>query len=99
MNCPYLFRPENRQILSIVNWCGSGSQRWRLEYRVILSRDSLAAPDPKNIGFGESQHKKVWCHRNVGGTNQISPRQINDVTLVIDIVLVTIVACRITFSL
>ena len=21
VNCPYHFRPENRQILSIVNWC------------------------------------------------------------------------------
>ena len=60
---------------------------------------SLAAPDPKKIGSGESQYKKVWCHRNVGGTNQISPRQINDVTLVIDIVLVTIIACQIIFSL
>ena len=60
-----------------------------------LNLGSLEAPDPKKIGSGESQYKKVWCHWNVGGTNQIYPRQINDVTLVIDIVLMTIIACQI----
>ena len=55
-------------------------------------------PTLKNRVWGISI-QKVWCHRNVGGTNQISPRQINDVTLVIDIVLVTIIAYQIIFSL
>ena len=40
---------------------------------------SLAAPDPKK-GSGESQYKKFDCCRNVGGTNEIMPRLIRDVT-------------------
>ena len=44
-------------------------------------------PTLKNRVWGISI-QKTWCHRNVGGTNQISPQQINDVTLVINIVLV-----------
>ena len=55
---------------------------------------NLTAPDPKKIGSGESQYKKVWCHQNFGGTNQIFPRPINDVTFVIEIVLVTIIRVK-----
>ena len=60
---------------------------------------SLVAPDPKKNRVWESPYIFFWWYRNLCSTNQISPRQINDVTLVIDTVSVTIIACQIIFLL
>ena len=44
----------------------------------IYNGSNFAAHNPQK-GSGESKHKKIYCYRNVCGTNQIAPRQISDV--------------------
>lgn len=46
---------------------------------VVMAGTSLAAPDPTTLkkGSGKTQYIETWRHRNLSGSNQIAPFEIN----------------------
>ena len=65
--------------------------------RIEMRRSIVSQRPTLKKGSGNLNTKKFGATRML--VAPISPRQINDVTLVIDVVLVTIIVCQIIFSL